>query len=492
MIDYETWCQIRDHRGRQGLSITQTAKALGLHPETVSKWGRLEHFRARKSVPRASQLDAYKGSIVRWLDTHPYSAQQIFQRLRESGYGGGLTVLKNYMRTVRPVRAPAFLKLTFAPGECAQVDWGEYGSIAVGSTRRRLSFFVMVLCHSRMMYVEFTVSQKMEHFLACHEHAFAALGVPSRVMVDNLKSAVLTRLTGEAPVFNARYLDYARHVGFKITACNVRAGNEKGRVESGVGYIKKNFLNGLVLPDFTAVNAAAQVWLDTIANVRIHGETHARPVDLHAAERAHLKPLNANAYDLARVLNQRASSQFRVTLDTNRYSVPGEYANRRVTLKAWPDRVCVYHQHQLIARHVRSYDRRQDIEDAEHPKALLAQRRTAREQRLLVQFLGLSKDAHAYYDGLFARRVNARVHLRRILALQEIYGREAIARAISDALHFQAFSSEYIAHLLQARSRTIASAPSPLCLTRRADLLELEIPEADLSIYEVPDHDRSR
>jgi hypothetical protein len=334
----------------------------------------------------------------------------------------------------------------------------------VGSTRRRLSFFVMVLCHSRMMYVEFTVSQTMEHFLACHEHAFAALGVPSRVMVDNLKSAVLTRLTGEAPVFNARYLDYARHVGFKITACNVRAGNEKGRVESGVGYIKKNFLNGLVLPDFTAVNAAAQVWLDTIANVRNHGETHARPVDLHAAERAHLKPLNANAYDLARVLNQRASSQFRVTLDTNRYSVPAEYANRRVTLKAWPDRVCVYHQHQLIARHVRSYDRRQDIEDAEHPKALLAQRRTAREQRLLAQFL-----VRRRMPRLLRRAPRPPLQCSRATAqnpcTQEITG-EASSRALSrtrcpgpPAYRASAAGTQPPSHRLPARS-----------LTRRADL----------------------
>jgi transposase len=109
------------------------------------------------------------------------------------------------------------------------VDWGEYGSIGVGSTRRRLSFFVMVLCYSRLMYLEFTVSQTMEHFLACHQHAFEALhGVPSKIMLDNLKSAVLQRLIGQAPVFNARYLDFANHCGFNIAACGVGRGNDKG------------------------------------------------------------------------------------------------------------------------------------------------------------------------------------------------------------------------------------------------------------------------
>jgi hypothetical protein len=388
---------------------------------------------------------------------------------------------------VRPPKQKAFLKLSFAPGECAQVDWGEFGSINVGSTRRRLSFFVMVLCHSRQMYVEFTVSQTMEYFLGCHERAFAALGVPTTIMVDNLKSAVLRRLAGVAPVFNPRYVDYARHQGFQIVACNKNSGHEKGRVESGVGFVKKNFLNGAEFLDFSAVNPAAQVWLNEIANVRVHGETHRRPVDLFAEERGMLRVVNPNPYDVARVLTLRASPQFRIALDANRYSVPAEFANQRVTVKAYPERVCIYHQDRLIARHVRSFDRHRDIEDDEHPKALLEQRRSAREQRLVSQFLALSSKAPAYYEGLVARRLNARQHLRKILALAEIYGKDACCRALDDALAFNAFSSEYVAHLLEARARMQFGPVSPLSLTRRADLLEIELPEPDLSIYEVTD-----
>jgi transposase len=484
MIDYETYCKIRDHRDRQGLTITQTARALGLHPETVSKYSRSEKYRPRPGVKRGSRLDQYKGLIVRWLDAHPLSGQQIFQRLREAGYSGGLTVLKDYIRTIRPAPQKAFLRLSFARGECAQIDWGEYGSIAVGATRRKLSFFVMVLCYSRQMYIEFTVSQTMEHFLACHQNAFAALGVPEKIMVDNLKSAVLKRLVGEAPLLNPRYVDFARHHAFKIAPCNVRAGWEKGRVESGVGYVKKNFLNGQEFSDFSHLNPAAQVWLAEIANLRIHGETHRRPMDLFAEERAHLKGANPNPYDLARVLSLRASSQFRIVLDTNRYSVPARYAGQLLTVKAYPDRLCLYHQNELIARHLRSFDRRQDIEDPDHPKALLEQRHNAREQRLVSQFLALSRNAQAYYEGLVARRFNARVHVRKILALAEIYGQSDTMRALDDALAFNAFSSEYIAHLLESRARCKPQA-SPLCLMRSADLLELELPEPDLSIYEV-------
>lgn len=489
MIDYETYCKIHDHRTRQGLSITQTAEALGLHPQTVSKWSQIEHYRQRSQPKRGSRLDPYKGLIVRWLDEHPLSIQQVFQRLREAGFGGGHTIVKDYVRTIRPAHQKSFLRLSFAAGECGQVDWGEYGTITVGNTRRKLSFFVMVLCHSRMMYLEFTVSQTMEHFLACHEHAFAALGVPEKIMVDNLKSAVLRRLIGEAPVLNPRYVDFARHHGFRIQPCNVRAGWEKGRVESGVGYVKKNFLNGLELPDFSAINPAARIWLDEIANVRIHGETRQRPVDLFETERPRLKAPNTIPYDLARVLTLRASPQFRVRIDTNRYSVPAEYTGRLLTVKLWPDRLCVYHRDQLIARHPRSYDRHKDFEDPDHPKTLLAQRRNAREQRLLSQFLSLSPQASAYYEGLTARQLNARMHLSKILALSEIYGRDATARALDDALAFHAFSSQYIAHLLEARARARIQPVSPLSLTRRQDLLELELPEPDLSVYEVPDHE---
>jgi transposase len=489
VIDYETFCKIRDCHDRQGLTVVQIAKALALDPRTVAKWLARSRFERPRPRPRSSRLDPFKGRITRLLDTHPYSAQQIFQRLREEGYGGGITILRDYVRRIRQPKLPVYLKLHFAPGECAQIDWGVFGTVAVGNTRRRLSFFVIVLAYSRLMYVEFTVSQTMEHFLACHENAFAAFGgVPPKIMLDNLKSAVLQRLAGVAPVFNPRYLDFARHYGFTITPCNVRRANEKGRVESGVGYVKKNFLRGLELTEFAAIQAAARVWLDTIANVRIHGETHKRPIDLFAEEHPHLQPLNAHPYDVARTATTIASSQFRITLDTNRYSVPSAYAHRRLTVKAYPDRVCIYFDTELIARHQRRYDRHEDVEDPEHAKGLILRRSRAREQRLMLNFLALSPDAQAYYDGLEQKRLNARQHVRKILALAEIYPRDEVARAISDGLAYLAFSAEYIANILEARARLLPE-PGPLQLTRGHDLLELEIPAPDLNVYDEDHHE---
>ena len=256
----------------------------------------------------------------------------------------------------------------------------------------------------------------------------------------------------------------------------------KGRVERGVGYVKGNFLSGLELPDFSALNPALQVWLESVANVRLHRETHRRPVDLWAEERTHLQAVNPRPFDVGRVLTLRANRQFRITFEANRYSVPARFAGVQVTLKAYPDRLCVYHGGELIARHTRSFERHHDIEDPDHPKALVAQRRHARDAQVLRRFFALTPMAVRYHAGLLERRGHALVHVRKIVALADIYGDEAVVRAMTDALAFEAFSSEYVAHLIEARSRQLPEA-SPLVLMRRQDVLDLELPPADLSAY---------
>jgi len=489
VIDYETYCKIIELHQQRKLKPTQIARTLSLDVRTVLHWLEEGTYRSRQTPRRSSKLDPHKPQILRWLEAYSYTGSQILRRLREDGYDGGKSILNEYIAKIRPRKAKAYLTLHFAPGECAQVDWGEYGSVNVGSTRRRLSFFVMVLCYSRMMYIEFTVSQTMEHFLACHQNAFNFFGVvPGKVMVDNLKSAVIRRLIGQAPVYNPRYMDMADHFAFKIAACGVGKGNEKGRVENAVGYVKKNFLGGLDIPDFRCVNPAAREWLDTVANVRVHGATKKKPLEMFKTEKPAMGRLPEMPYDVSVIRQVRATNRFRVVLDTNRYSVPSEYAGARLTMKAYPERICIYHSAKLIAQHPRSYDRHQDFEDPDHPRELLAQRRAAKEQRLLMRFLTLSPKAEDYYRQLSQRRMNPRHHIRQIVALSEMYGADKTTRAIEDAFSFQAFSCEYIANILEQRER-IMPEPGALHLTRRQDLLELDMPEPDLMIYE---HDEEK
>jgi len=195
MIDYPTYCEVQRLYRQEGLSVGQIADKLNLCYQTVDKWAKRASYQKAQSPPRSSKLDAYKDQVVAWLERHPFSAQQVLQKLKELGYDGQYGIVKQFVRRVRPVRKPAYLMLKFAPGECAQVDWGSYGSMAVGSTHRRLSFFVMVLCHSRRMYVEFTLSEGMEQFLSCHRRALEYFdGTPARIMIDYVARNIINLL----------------------------------------------------------------------------------------------------------------------------------------------------------------------------------------------------------------------------------------------------------------------------------------------------------
>ena len=485
MIDYLTFCRLRELADQKHLTVPQMAAELALDPKTVATWVDRPNYQRRQCAKRPSKLDPFKGPIVALLERHPYSAQQLLQQLKTQGYTGGYSILKDFVRRVRPVRKPAFLMLEFAAGECAQVDWGSYGSIAVGSTRRRLSFFVMVLCYSRMMYVEFTLSEGMEQFLSCHRHALEFFGgTPAKVMIDNLKSGVLEHPPGMKPRFNPRYLDLAAHYGFTPVACQIRKGNEKGRVENGVGYVKKNLLNGLEIPAFSALSPAARQWLDTVANVRLHGETHCKPLERFVQEKPLLRPLPAMPYDCAVVRPTSANGCCRVILDTNRYTVPYLYASQQLTLKIYPDQLFLYHQEKLIATHLRSYDRHQDIHNPDHIQELLVHRQRAREQTCLQAFLSLGPPADRYARKLQEKRLNAPHHIQKLVALSQLYGLDKVARALDDALTFEAYGCEYIANLLEQRERQ-TPPPSPLHLTQRQDLLDLDLPPADLNLYDV-------
>ena len=484
MIDYELFCQIKQQQAK-GLKATQIASALGLDERTTRKWMAVERYRPRQSAPRASKLDAFRDRIGAWLERHPFTAAQIFQKLRQEGYDGGVTIVKDYVRRVRPPRPPAFLSLSFAPGECAQVDWGQYGTIAAGSTRRRLSFFVLTMGFSRLMYVTFTLAEKMEQWLACHVRAFEFLGgVPRRVMIDNLRSAVLCHPPGATACFHPRYRELAAHFGFEPVACPLGQAHHKGRVERSVGYIKHNLLDGLEIIGRPALELEARRWLEEVANQRLHRDTRRKPIELFTAEeKPALLLLPLASFDTSVTLPVRASRQFRVEYDGNRYSVPSEYAGQVLTLKAYADRLLFYHQHNLIAEHPRSYDRAQDVSNPDHERTLLVERRRARSQQIYRRFLLLTPKADAFYAQLAQRRLNPLVHLRKIVALVDVYGPAPVGQAIEDALHFQAFSSEYILNILQQRGRQ-QPTPGPLHLPHKQELLDLDLPEPDCSLYD--------
>jgi len=309
--------------------------------------------------------------------------------------------------------------------------------------------------------------------------------VPQEIWCDNTKTAVLAHPSGGPPSLNPHYADFARHYGFTIKPCGPHQPQQKGRVENAVAYVKKNFLAGLELTDFAPLNPAARVWLDTIANVRTHGETKQTPMALFAEEK--LPPLPAHPYDAAVVKPAvRVSNRWRVVVDTNRYSVPPACASGQLTLKLYSDRLRLFAGERLVAEHVRSFERHRDLELPDHAAQLLAARQQARDQKVRLAFLRLCPQAQAYYEQLGERRLNVGHHVQKIVALSEIFGAEATGRALTDAHELGAYSCEYIANLLEQRRRFLPE-PGALHLTRQSDLLELELPAPDLSLYHTPE-----
>lgn len=484
MVDYHMFCEIKRLYTEKKLNSNQIGKVLGIDQKTAARWIRRERFVKSRGNPRVSILSPYKNRIQALLDMHPYTAEQIFNMLKEQGFKGSYSVLSQYVSTIRPPSKTAYLTLNFEPGEAAQVDFASCGHIQLGHTRRKFYAFIMTLCHSRMMFVEFIYRQNKEHFLQCHRNAFEYFGgVPKSVMVDNCKVAVLEHSYYGDIKLNPSYLDFSEHYGFKIKACKVRCPNEKGQVEKAVDYLKRNFLNGRTdITSLEAVNNALRQWMENTANVRKHKTTQKKPVELFESEKKELQLLNMAPYDCADIRPIRADNKFRVTFEANRYSVPSDFASTVLTAKIYPDRLLLYFDNNLIAEHRRSYDKNQDFENPEHLRKILEYKKNAKDQKMMQNFLLLSPNTEIYYAGLKQKRFNTKDHIRKIMALSERYGREKISEAINDALELEAFSSEYIANLLEQRGR-FKQVLSPLHLTRNSDCLEIELEQPDLNFY---------
>lgn len=484
MISYEVYHQIKDLAAK-GLCAAQISTHLGLDPRTVRDHLDASSYRGPKKARRPSKLDSYRGKIQAWLEQHPYTAAQILIRLQQEGYTGGYSILKKYVSEVRPRTMQAYLSLTFLPGQCAQVDWGHAGVIQVGSVKRRLSFFVMVLAHSRYLYVEFTLGQGMEFWLSAHRRAFEYFGaVPAEIWIDNLKTGVVSHPRGQPAIFHPHYQELAKHYDFKIVACAVHQPQQKGRVENAVGYVRSSLINGWNPPCFTAIEPMTLTWLRTVANVRKHAQTGQQPAELFATEKASLKALPARAFDPAIFRPARANRLFRVAVDANTYSVPPQYAGQNLQLRLTPDKVQFYHAEKLIAEHVRSFDKHRDIQDPDHVSKLLEQRKQGVRQRELMEFLRLGPCAETYLNQLKERWLDVHVQIRRILAMVPVYGVEAVHQAMNDSLPSRIPGADYLQNILYQRCTPQCPPMTPLHLTHGSELLKIQPQSPDLSIYD--------
>jgi transposase len=485
-MDAALWAEIKRLYGIEKVKITEIARRLRLDRKTVRRAVRAERVpvvvRVIKTPPL---LEPYKPYIADRLKTYPrLPATVLLREIKQQGYPGSLRILQEYLHDIRPTAKEVYLRIETPPGEQAQCDWANIGQVTIGKATRRLSAFVMILSHSRLMYVEFTLSQCLEDFIQCHINAFHAFGgIVKKVLYDNLKLVVLSRVGAEIR-FNPKFMEFAGVYGFEPVPCNVARGNEKGKVENSIYYLRVNFLAGHPLrwPD---INEDVHAWLQDTANVRLHRTTQERPVDRWERERPFLLAPPSRPYDAAIIRAVRSSHQALIRFDGNLYSVPAAHAYKTLILKASPAQVRLFLDTKEIAVHARSYDRAQLVDDPKHYEGILATKRKHFHNILHKRFLELGETAKTFLDGLIHAELHPARHIQQILNLVSAYGKDEVIAAMQHAISCNAFGGVYVQNiLLQRRAAQGLPEVQSLDFPQRPEWNEITTEEPDLSIYD--------
>ena len=485
-----TWAEIRRLAEIEKLSSRAIARRLRCSRYLVAAALKLEQPPARRVRPRASLLDPHRAKIDALLAKYPdLSAVRIQEEITRGpdSYTGSAITVRRYLRTIRPARGRVYQEVHYEPAQAMQVDWGECGRVRVGNTTRKVSVFVAVLCYSRLMHIEFTLSQRKAEFYRCLVHALEFFGgSPRAVIVDNLKAAVLNG-SGRAACFHPEFLALCGCYCLQPIACERRDPESKGTVEGGVRYVKRNALagRGEELVRFEDYLAFAPVWRDQVANVRIHATTRERPVDRFEQERPLLRPLPAVPFDTDEVVPVVVSPHARIEFDGNRYSVAPQVARQTVTVRASRDLVRVLHQGQTIAHHPRCYQRGQLIVSVDHRLAALAMRKRASATEREQAFDALGPEARQFHFHLKSQPKKTGAHLRRLLGLARLYGTAELLGAIARALELATYDAAAVENLLLAERRR-RQLPTPTLPTpqRRELIDEIALDPADPAFYD--------
>jgi transposase len=432
-----------------GLSVLRIAQTLQLNRRTITKYLD-EPDRPKISIERPTKLDPFKDAIAKMLETDSRaSAPVIRQRLMPLGFNGGLTILKDYLHTVRKggQRAKVFIRFESSAGEQCQIDWGHFGSLIYGSTRRKLYCMAVIECHSRLLYLEFTHSQKQDALYRCLLNAFCFFnGTPKELVHDNMLTAVLER-DGPLVRFNEAFLTFVRP--FKITpiACNVGQAHEKGKVEKGaIHFIRHNFWPLRNFKDLADVQSQANYWRDHIANVRIHSTTGEKPVRRFRPET--LTPLPETLPDRRDMATAKVHSDFSVRFDGNTYTVPPWLVGRQVIVKADHLTLTVYFKDKAVAVHQRSWEKYQRVELPQHHEAARKNLHKHWLSEDAAVLISLGEEAKSYLENLAATQHSLKKNLKRLLQLKDEYGSHALIQAIKRAALHRAYGADYIENIL--------------------------------------------
>ncbi|MCX6926935.1 MAG: IS21 family transposase [Verrucomicrobia bacterium] len=454
MISQETRAQIRRYFYAEHWKIGTIARELGVHPDTVRNAIESERFRSMQPL-RASLVDPYIAFLRQTLEQHPsLRATRLYQMIRDRGYSGSVVQLRRSVARLRPHSREAFLQLHAFAGEQAQVDWAHFGHVMVGRAKRALSCFVATLSYSRALYLEFFFDQTTENFLRGHVHAFQAWsGQPRVILYDTLKSCVLER-RGNQILFHPRLIELSAHYHFVPRPCQVRAGNQKGRVERAIRYVRDSFWAGRTFTTLAECNRQALLWRDQVAHQRRWpGGDHCTVAQAFDEEQSRLLPPALHPFPTDRIETVRSHKTIYVRFDLNDYSIPPEAVGRQLTLMASDTSVRILDGSVEIARHTRTYDRHQLVLDPAHQEAVLKIKRKAFHSTPGGRLEQAVPESKTLLDLAFAQGESAGNQTAQLAKLLEEYGATALRRAIAEALQRNTPRASSVAFLLRRHQR---------------------------------------
>jgi transposase len=486
MIPIEQVATIRRLFHAEHWKIGTIAAELGLHPDTVRRALDTDRFKRGPSNRRVL-VEPYLDFINQTLEAHPrLRSTRIYEMIRGRGYTGSVVQLRRVVGTLRPTHREAFLRLITLPGEQAQADWAHFGEIRIGRARRRLSCFVMTLSYSRALWLEFFLDQMLESLIVAHVHAFEDwTGVARTVLYDNMKSVVLGR-RGDLIQFHPRMLELCGHYHFAARPCRPARGNEKGRVERAIRYVRESFFAARSFTTVEDLNRQARIWRDEVAHQRPWPGDPSRTVaSAFEEERPRLLTLPAHPFDTDLIRVVRSDKTIYVRFDQNDYSIPPEAVGRALTLVASPGGIVrILDGATELAQHRRSYDRLARIEDPNHIEALLNQKRKATGSARGTRLEHAVPESRQLLDASFSRGESITRQIRMLVGLLDDYGAAELRAAVAEALTRQTPRASSVAFILSRRRRSAGFARVRVDLSRHPELADLSVPTHQLEVYD--------
>jgi transposase len=489
MLDAEAVSEIRRLHYAERWKIGTIAAQLGVHPDAVRRALNRPSGPPPPRQPRPRITDPYLPFLKETLERYPGLRSTVLHRmLHERGFPGSVVQLRRVVRKLRPSRREVFLRLQALPGEAAQVDWADFGEVTLGRAKRRLSAFVLTLSYSRLSYVEFFFDQTLASFLCGHVNAFEHFGgVPRLIQTDNLRSVVLQR-RGEQIRFHPRYLELAGHYCFQARPCHVARGNEKGRVERSIRFLRESFFaaHGFI-STLEALNASVGRWIVEVASPRPWPDDPARSCAevFDSEEKPRLLALPQHPLDTSQRTPVRSAKTLWVRFDRNDYSIPPAAVGKDLVLLAEPTRVRIFEGLQEVANHRRSYHQGEQITDPAHAAALLRTKRTGRGSAVGSPLRLAVPEVERFLDAAFPRHRNTARLTDRLAQLLALYGADLLRAALQEVLKHATPTLSSVEYLIEKYRRDAQRQPPlPVDLANRPELATLHVQPHALGGYD--------